>query len=195
MSMEDMEHMVVVGLGKWSRKTDRIPVYIQNSHMYPAFMQFNSTWEFFIDSLMNEWRTFNIVSILLSGYVLFSPSKDNDTDFSTYLCDLRAILTLLQINTASSDPLIRSCALLSLVCAMMSLLYACMYIVRFAMMRKAHKALEWAEVSSMFNLIWFANTLDIIRRQKSPGKRCCGMSGYYSRCLPYGYPGKHLLNS
>jgi hypothetical protein len=67
MSMEDMEHMVVVGLGKWNRKTDRIPVYIQNSHLYPAFGQFNSTWEFFIDSLMNEWRTFNIVSILLSG--------------------------------------------------------------------------------------------------------------------------------
>jgi hypothetical protein len=29
----------------------------------------------------------------------------------------------------------------------MSLLYACIYIVRFMMMMKAHKALEWAEVS------------------------------------------------
>lgn len=74
MSMEDMENMVVVGLGKWNRRNDRIPVYIQNSPMYPAFMQFSSTWDFFIYNLMKEWKTLNIVSILLSTYALvYSP--------------------------------------------------------------------------------------------------------------------------
>jgi hypothetical protein len=51
MSMEDMERMVVVGLGKWSRKrwnsSGRILVYIHNDPMYPAFMQFSSLWVFF----------------------------------------------------------------------------------------------------------------------------------------------------
>jgi hypothetical protein len=79
MSLEDMEHMFVVGLGKWNRKrwNSRIPVFIQNSPMYPAFMQFSLSWEFFIDSLMEEWKTFNIVSVLLSAYVLFSGSSPN----------------------------------------------------------------------------------------------------------------------
>jgi hypothetical protein len=77
MSMEDMENMVVVGLGKWSskRRNNRIPVYIQNSSLYPAFRQFSSSWEIFIDSLMEEWKTFNIVSVLLSAYALFPFSK------------------------------------------------------------------------------------------------------------------------
>jgi hypothetical protein len=80
MSMEDMEHMVVVGLGKWNRKVDRIPVYLHNSPMYPAFMQFSSSWDLFIRSLMKEWKTFNLVSVLLSTYVLRSSLDDENTD-------------------------------------------------------------------------------------------------------------------
>jgi hypothetical protein len=56
------------------------------------------------------------------------------------MLDLSAILTLLQIGSSASDPLIRSSALMSSMCALMSLLYAWISIVRFAMMRKAHKA-------------------------------------------------------
>jgi succinate dehydrogenase/fumarate reductase cytochrome b subunit len=109
--------------------------------------------------------------------------------------DFSAILTLLQVDTAASDPLIRSSALLSLVCALMSLLYACMYIVRFPMMRKAHKALEWAEVSSRSIVISSANTLNVLRKRRSMEEWCCGMSGFYSHCPPYGYHGEHLLDS
>ena len=58
-----------------------------------------------------------------------------------------AILTILQINSAAANPLTRYSALLSLVCAFMSLLYGCIYIIRFGSMRKTHKAAEWANVS------------------------------------------------
>lgn len=59
----------------------------------------------------------------------------------------RAILTILQIESAASNLLTRFSALLSLICAFMSLIYGCLYIIRFGTMRKTHKAAEWANVS------------------------------------------------
>ena len=60
---------------------------------------------------------------------------------------LRAILTILQIPSAALDPVTRYAALLSLICALMSLLYGCIYIIRFGMMRSTCRAAEWAHVS------------------------------------------------
>ncbi|KAH6916458.1 hypothetical protein BKA70DRAFT_1092400 [Coprinopsis sp. MPI-PUGE-AT-0042] len=80
------------------------------------------TWEGFIDSVMREWKTFNIISVLL----------------------LSAILTILQIDAAAMDALTRYTALASPICALMSLLYGCMYIIWFGTMRKPYKAAEWA---------------------------------------------------
>jgi hypothetical protein len=80
--------------------------------------------------------------------MLYSPSPNDGNANVLYLS---AILALLQVDSSYSDPLIRSCALMSLICALMSLLYACIYIVRFTVMRQAHKALEWAEVSVGFH--------------------------------------------
>lgn len=59
----------------------------------------------------------------------------------------RAILTILQIDGASEDPLTRYTALISMICALMSLIYGCVYIIRFGTMRKSYKAAEWANVS------------------------------------------------
>ena len=56
-------------------------------------------------------------------------------------------MTILQIESAAANPLTRFSALLSLVCAFMSLIYGCLYIIRFGTMRKTHKAAEWANVS------------------------------------------------
>jgi len=67
--------------------------------------------------------------------------------FISFLCLNRAILTILQIQGAGNDPLTRNFALFSLICALMSLLYGCMYIVRFGTIRHPHKAAAWAEVS------------------------------------------------
>lgn len=57
-----------------------------------------------------------------------------------------AILTMFQIEDAATDPLTRTSALLSLICAIMSLSYGCMYIVRFGTMRSMYRASIWAEV-------------------------------------------------
>lgn len=57
-----------------------------------------------------------------------------------------AILTMFQIEDAATDPLTRTAALLSLICAIMSLSYGCMYIVRFGTMRSMYRASIWAEV-------------------------------------------------
>lgn len=52
---------------------------------------------------------------------------------------------MLQIE-AASHPITRTAALFSLICALMSLLYGCMYIIRFGTMRKMHKASSFANV-------------------------------------------------
>ncbi|KAJ7593765.1 hypothetical protein C8J56DRAFT_776475, partial [Mycena floridula] len=88
----------------------------------PALSHFKDTWETFIEALLREWSTLNIISALL----------------------LPAILTLLQIDAAVHDPIARTAALISLICALMSLLYGCLYIMRFGTMRQPHKAASWA---------------------------------------------------
>ncbi|KAF8806788.1 hypothetical protein BYT27DRAFT_7101124, partial [Phlegmacium glaucopus] len=106
----------------------------ESSSDAPAYKSLKLTWEFFIDSVMREWKTFNIISVLL----------------------LAAILTVLQIQSAAEDPLTRYTALLSLMCALMSLLFGCIYIVRFGSMRKTYKAAEWAlEAKSTKTLVWW----------------------------------------
>ncbi|KAF5353994.1 hypothetical protein D9756_006877 [Leucocoprinus leucothites] len=98
------------------------------------FWTLKSSWETFIESLLREWKTLNIISVLL----------------------LSAILTILQIDSAANDPLTRYSALSSLVCALMSLLYGCIFIIRFGSMKKPHKAAEWAwEARKMRTVIWW----------------------------------------
>lgn len=57
---------------------------------------------------------------------------------------------MFQIPSAASDPVTRTAALISLICALMSLSYGCMYIVRFGTMRSMYRASRWAEVGSLF---------------------------------------------
>ncbi|EIM85322.1 uncharacterized protein STEHIDRAFT_60002 [Stereum hirsutum FP-91666 SS1] len=94
----------------------------------PALVRFKRSWETFVDSLIKEWKTFNLVSALL----------------------LSAILTMFQIPTAAVDTVVRTPALLSMVCALMSLCYGCVYIVRFGTMRGMGRASRWAEVRAFF---------------------------------------------
>ncbi|KAG2013131.1 GTP cyclohydrolase II [Coprinopsis cinerea AmutBmut pab1-1] len=89
----------------------------------PGYQKLKRSWQHFIDTLIKEWKTLNIISVLL----------------------LSAILSLLQIDSANDDPLVHYAALYSLICALVSLVLGCMYIVRFNTMRKPHKAIAWAE--------------------------------------------------
>ncbi|KAH0582307.1 hypothetical protein H2248_010250 [Termitomyces sp. 'cryptogamus'] len=81
------------------------------------------SWGYFIGSLIGEWQTLNMISVLLSA----------------------AILTTLQVDGAATDPYTRFSALLALVCSLMSLLYGSIYIMRFNTMRRTRKVVEWAE--------------------------------------------------
>ncbi|KAF7354045.1 hypothetical protein MVEN_01091400 [Mycena venus] len=89
----------------------------------PHLLNFRHSWEGFIDSLLREWKTQNVVSALM----------------------LSAILTMLQIDAAASDPIARTTAILSLISALMSLLFGSMYIIRFGTMRRMYKAATWAD--------------------------------------------------
>ncbi|KAK2463412.1 hypothetical protein APHAL10511_004498 [Amanita phalloides] len=98
------------------------------------FWNLKATWEALIDSLLNEWKTLNIASVLL----------------------LSAILTMIQLPGASVEPVILYSALASLICSLMSLLYGCMYIIRFDSMRKTYRAIIWAKAAQETKtLIWW----------------------------------------
>jgi hypothetical protein len=47
--------------------------------MSPALIRFQRSWEAFIDSLLREWKTFNVVSALLLSYVYSFLLKEQPT--------------------------------------------------------------------------------------------------------------------
>ncbi|CAE6420856.1 unnamed protein product [Rhizoctonia solani] len=88
----------------------------------PSLQRFKQSWDDFMDSLQKEWKTLNVVSALL----------------------LSAILTMFQVD-GSDQPVMRTGALIALICALWSLAFGCIYILRFSTMRSMHKASRWAE--------------------------------------------------
>ncbi|TDL17644.1 hypothetical protein BD410DRAFT_729643 [Rickenella mellea] len=100
----------------------------------PALVRFKMSWEEFVESVMREWKTLNVVSALL----------------------LSAILTLFQIQDAANGPVTRPFALLSLIAALWSLSFGCVYILRFGTMRSMYKASQWAEEAQKTKtLMWW----------------------------------------
>ncbi|KLO13844.1 hypothetical protein SCHPADRAFT_873568 [Schizopora paradoxa] len=89
----------------------------------PALKKFKHNWDVFITQVMQEWKTLNVVSALL----------------------LSAILTMFQIDGAATQPLIHTASLLSLMCAIWSLIYGCAYILRFASLKGIYRASRWAQ--------------------------------------------------
>ncbi|KJA15465.1 hypothetical protein HYPSUDRAFT_172595 [Hypholoma sublateritium FD-334 SS-4] len=108
----------------------------ETASIIPAqYKHLEESWNTFVDSLLRDWNTYNIVSALL----------------------LSAILTILQIGSAEQDPLIRYSLLFSQICALMSLLLGCLFSVRFdSSMRRTYKAAEWAlEANKAQTNIWW----------------------------------------
>lgn len=103
-------------------------------HSYPTLARFKVSWDEFVDSVTTEWQVQNVVSVLLLG----------------------AVLAELSIDSIESDPVTRTAALLSLVCALMSLLYGCIYMAQFGAMKKLYKAASWAEEAqrSRTDILW-----------------------------------------
>ncbi|KAF7289059.1 hypothetical protein HMN09_01354100 [Mycena chlorophos] len=126
LSLPDIKRMARARADEWDEKnTGTSPTMLfSNPELTPlprSLLSFKASWDSFIDALLREWNTLNVISVLL----------------------MSAILTLLQID-AASHPIIRTTALFSLICALMSLLYGCIYIIRFGTMRKMHKASGFA---------------------------------------------------
>ncbi|KIO29170.1 hypothetical protein M407DRAFT_21738 [Tulasnella calospora MUT 4182] len=102
----------------------------------PGLARFRNEWEDFIDNLLKEWKTFNVVSALL----------------------LSAILTIFQLD-GSTQPITRTAALASLGSGLWSLIYGGVYVVRFQSMKNMIKATRWAEaaqdtVQAIFWNVW-----------------------------------------
>ncbi|KAF7329936.1 hypothetical protein MKEN_00257500 [Mycena kentingensis (nom. inval.)] len=115
---------------------DAFQIYSTPANLPTRILQFRTTWNNFIDSLMREWKTQNVVSALL----------------------LSAILTMLQIDAAANDALTRITALLALIGTFVSLLFGSIYIVRFGTMRRMYKAACWAmdAEAGKTNILWSA---------------------------------------
>ncbi|KAJ7831186.1 hypothetical protein B0H14DRAFT_1184778 [Mycena olivaceomarginata] len=126
LSLPDIRRMAVANADQWhdgspgALLTTWLP---PDAIVPPHLLNFRHSWEGFIDSLLRQWETQNYVSALL----------------------LAAIITMLQIDAAASDPIARTTAILSLISALMSILFGSMYIIRFGTMRKMYKAAIWAD--------------------------------------------------
>ncbi|KAF9044163.1 hypothetical protein BJ165DRAFT_1479493 [Panaeolus papilionaceus] len=122
------------GLLESARKQNEPWVYQGRQVTSEPYEALQKSWNEFVDALIQEWNTLNIVSVLLLG----------------------ALLTALQLDGASTDPLTRFSALIAMLCSLMSLMYGCMYIIRFGTMRKTYKAAEWAhEAKQTKTGIWW----------------------------------------
>ncbi|TDL17468.1 hypothetical protein BD410DRAFT_883483 [Rickenella mellea] len=98
--------------------------------------EFLNLWKAFVDRSVGHWQTFTIVTVLV----------------------LQAIIALIQIPDVSEHPVTRTAALLSMVSALWSIVYTCLYIMRFGTMSLGNNAERWAKESrtSSKNIIWNA---------------------------------------
>lgn len=85
------------------------------------FKKLLEAWKEFVETVVKEWETFNIISALL----------------------LSAILSILQMDVAVI-PIIRYPALISLFCAFISLTFGSIYVSKFSEMKRASVAAEFA---------------------------------------------------
>ena len=105
-----------------------------------------------------------------------------------------AILSLLQIESAINDPVTVYLALTSMICALMSLIYGCIYIIRLGSMRKVSKAAMWAAVSPSILVLLRSILLTLIydRRLNDRPRLLYGMYGSFWQCRQHGWRGKLL---
>ncbi|KAJ7616495.1 hypothetical protein FB45DRAFT_841349 [Roridomyces roridus] len=89
----------------------------------PHLQNFRYQWEALVDLLVREWTVLSLIEGLM----------------------LSAILTVLQIDAASKDPIARTSALLSLISTLIGLAFGSLYAVRFGTMRKICRAAMWAD--------------------------------------------------
>ena len=120
MTLPEIKKMALEMASQGLRREFELEMAFESCSVPPAYRRLTSVWESFIDSLMREWKTLNIISVLLLTFVISSHTCFKpDLPMHSY----RAILTILQIQSAAEDPLTKYTALISLMCALMSLLF------------------------------------------------------------------------
>ncbi|KAF5352600.1 hypothetical protein D9756_006335 [Leucocoprinus leucothites] len=110
----------------------------------PQFRQLKNDWENMIGDLVEEWRTLNIVSAMM----------------------VPGILTLFQVDGAVNDPVTRSLAHWSLIMALWSIVYGCLYIIQFRRMRTDNIIIGWAMETEKPHIVvwntWFLLALPVV---------------------------------
>ncbi|KAF8326713.1 hypothetical protein F5887DRAFT_1084361 [Amanita rubescens] len=87
-----------------------------------SWEELNDSWSALADSVVNEWGMLTIVSVLL----------------------LSAIYNVVQLGVHGSH-LVQCTALMSLVGALMSLIFGCLYVIQFSTMQRPYVVKEWAQ--------------------------------------------------
>ena len=65
MSLPEIKKMALETASQGLTHEFEIQMAFESSSVPPSFKKLTSTWEYFIDSVIREWKTFNIVSVLL----------------------------------------------------------------------------------------------------------------------------------
>jgi hypothetical protein len=71
MSLSEIKRMALETASQGLTHEYEMEMAFESSSVPPAYKRLTSTWEFFIDLVMREWKTFNIISVLLLSYVAF----------------------------------------------------------------------------------------------------------------------------
>ena len=79
MSLSEIKRMAFETASKGLTHEYEMEMAFESSSIPHAYKSLASTWECFIDSIIKEWKTFNIISVLLLSYVTF------DLSFTTFL--------------------------------------------------------------------------------------------------------------
>ena len=74
MSLSEIKRMALETASKGLTHEYEMEMAFESSSVPHAYKSLASTWECFIDSIMREWKTFNIISVLLLSYVTFDLS-------------------------------------------------------------------------------------------------------------------------
>ena len=69
MTLPEIKKMALETASQGLKHEFEIQMAFESSSVSSAYKRLKSTWESFIDSVMREWKTFNIISVLLLTYV------------------------------------------------------------------------------------------------------------------------------
>ena len=71
MSLPEIKKMALETASQGLTHEFEIQMAFESPTVPPVYKRLTLTWESFIDSVMREWKTFNIISVLLLSYVTF----------------------------------------------------------------------------------------------------------------------------